>query len=348
MALNLNTYGDLKKAIKAIALKQKGEAIISQGKSFALDQVLGLIPGASNAKTTYDFIKAAIQKPDTKKTTTWLDKLDIDDKMSAIVDDTVENGFMQTMANTIESESDDKPLENDFNMNQKMVDYLKKEYSGRTVAGIQENKINIRELVRQAIEQVIDEENATSGGEAYMTKFAFSKGGKNKATKYAEKLGFKVVGKVPKSGKTFDFVKYESLINDLVNERLYILTPNAFGKINPAALDQFGYKEATEANIKKSEHQEQQEEVKMKLDEASYRSFNKSISELSPQRKMDNAIRNINKRLKEIDQLAEYTLRLREEYNLTNETQLTNSVKGLKLMTERIAKIYKKIKTLKQ
>ncbi len=348
MALNLNTYGDLKKAIKAIALKQKGEAIISQGKSFALDQVLGLIPGASNAKTTYDFIKAAIQKPDTKKTTTWLDKLDIDDKMSAIVDDTVENGFMQTMANTIESESDDKPLENDFNMNQKMVDYLKKEYSGRTVAGIQENKINIRELVRQAIEQVIDEENATSGGEAYMTKFAFSKGGKNKATKYAEKLGYKVVGKAPKSGKTFDFVKYESLINDLVNERLYILTPNAFGKINPKVMTIDGSEEATETNIKKSEHKEQQQVVDEMLNEASFRTFNKSISEVSPKRKIDNAIRSINKRLKEIDQLAEFTLRLREQHNLTNETQLPNSSKGLEVMTERIAKIYKKIKTLKQ
>jgi hypothetical protein len=62
MALELNTYGDLKKAIKAIALKQKGQAIVDQGKSFALDQVLGLIPGASNAKTTYDFIRAAFKK----------------------------------------------------------------------------------------------------------------------------------------------------------------------------------------------------------------------------------------------------------------------------------------------
>lgn len=206
----------------------------------------------------------------------------------------------------------------------------------------------LRELIRQAIAEILDEENATSGGEAYSTPFAFSKGGKNKATKYAEKLGFKLVGKQPKSGKTFDFVKYESLINDLVNERLYILTPNAFGKINPAALTQFGYKEATETEIKKSEHKEQQEEVKVKLDEASYRNFSKSVSEVSPKRKMDNAIRSINKRLKEIDQLAEFTLRIREEHGLTNETQLTNSTKGLEAMTEKLAKIYKKIKTLKQ
>ena len=31
-------------------------------------------------------------KPDTKKTQTWIDKLDVDDEFSAIVDDTIENG----------------------------------------------------------------------------------------------------------------------------------------------------------------------------------------------------------------------------------------------------------------
>jgi hypothetical protein len=102
----METYGDLKKVIRNIKLKQKGEKIVSQGKSFALDQVLGLIPGASNAKTTFEFLRAAFEKPDTKKTQTWLDKLDIDDEMSAIIDDTVENGFLKIMADTIEAESD--------------------------------------------------------------------------------------------------------------------------------------------------------------------------------------------------------------------------------------------------
>jgi hypothetical protein len=156
----LKTYGDLKKLIKTIKLKQKGEKIISQGKEFALDQVLGLIPGASNAKTAFDFMKAAISKPDTKKTSTWLDKLDIDDDMSAIVDDTVENGFMEAMANTIESESDDKELEDDFNMNQKMVDYLGKEFNSRTITGIKENmeQQQLRQIIREHISNIIKEE----------------------------------------------------------------------------------------------------------------------------------------------------------------------------------------------
>ena len=46
------------------------------------------------------------------------------------------------MSNTIESKPDNQPLESDFNMNAEMVEYLRGKYEGRTVAGIQENKIN--------------------------------------------------------------------------------------------------------------------------------------------------------------------------------------------------------------
>jgi hypothetical protein len=289
----LNTYGDLKKVINAIALKQKGEKI----GNIALGTIIGFIPGADVAKTTFEFIRAAISKPDTKKTGTWLDKLDIDDEMSAIVDDTVENGFMKTMSDTIESEPDDKQLEDNFNMNDKMVNYLKDKYEGRTVSGIQEAKMNnLRELIRQTIEQVLDEENATSGGEAYMTKFAFSKGGKNVATKTAEKLGFKVVGNRPKVGKTYEFVKFER--QDPINE-------------------------------------------------VSYRSFTKTVSEVSPERKISKAILGIKKRLREINQIVDYSIRLREENSLTTENYLTNSVRGLEEITTRLTELDKKIKTLK-
>ena len=167
MANELKTYGDLKKLIQGISRQQKGEKILSKGKEVALDTLLGFIPFASAAKTTFDFMRAAISKPDGKKTDTWLDKLDIDDNMSKIVDDTVENGFMQMMAKTIESEPDTKPLEQDFNMNAKMVDYLKTHYGGRTVAGIKENKMKnkmkesqLRQIIKEEISRIIEAEAA--------------------------------------------------------------------------------------------------------------------------------------------------------------------------------------------
>ena len=136
----METYGDLKKAIELIKLKKKGAKVGDLAIGVALD----FLPGASTAKSTYDFIKAAFLKPDTKKTSSWLDKLDIDDEMESIVDDTVEDGFLKIQSKVFDSEPDDKPLEDDFNMNQKMVDYLSKNYDGRKIAGIKENKMRNR------------------------------------------------------------------------------------------------------------------------------------------------------------------------------------------------------------
>ena len=207
---------------------------------------------------------------------------------------------------------------------------------------------NLRELIRQAITKVLDEENATSGGEAYLTKFAFSKGGDNRATKYAEKLGYKKVGKMPKHGKTFDFVKYESLINDIVNEEMIHAHPNAFGKVSPAAITVDGSREVTDANIKKSEHQEEQEIVDEMINEVSYRSFTKTISEVSPERKISKAILGIKKRLREVNQIVDYSIRLRNENSLTTENYLTNSIRGLEEISTRLTELDKKIKNLKE
>lgn len=151
--MELKTYGDLKKVLKAISLKQKGEKIVSQGKEVAIDTLLGLIPGAGAAKTVLGFLQAAVKKPDTKKTNTWLDKLDIDDKVSQIVDDTIENQFMDAMAKKIDQEADDKELGDDFNMNTELQQWLANTYDKRTVSFMKEQVI--RGYVRKTIKEIV-------------------------------------------------------------------------------------------------------------------------------------------------------------------------------------------------
>lgn len=128
----LQTYGDLKKIINVIKLQQKGKKIAGIG----FDAIIGAIPGLGTAKTAFEVFHAAFNRPDDKKTNTWLDRLDIDDKTSAIVDDTVENGFLQTMSNMFNNEPDDKPLEPNFDMNTKMIEYLANTYDRRTITGV--------------------------------------------------------------------------------------------------------------------------------------------------------------------------------------------------------------------
>ena len=155
----METYGDLKKIIKSVSLKQKGEKV---GK-IAIDTVLGAIPGIGAAKTSFDFFKAAFKKPDDKKTSSWLDKLDVDDEMSAIVDDTVENGFLKAISAAIEKKPDDEKLDQNFDMNQKMTKYLGDKYKGRTVTGLKENKrimkkSQFKNIIKEQLLSILKEE----------------------------------------------------------------------------------------------------------------------------------------------------------------------------------------------
>jgi hypothetical protein len=156
--IELKTYGDLKKLINSISNKKTEQKIIYKGAEIALDTVLGLL-GAGAAKNVFDLVKAGVSRPDDKKTKTWLDKLDIDDDMSLIVDDTVENGFIKMMSDIIKTQPDNKELEDDFNMNQKLVNYLSDKYNERTITGIKENKMKksqLRQIIREEISKITE------------------------------------------------------------------------------------------------------------------------------------------------------------------------------------------------
>ena len=314
MALELNTYGDLKKVIKAISLKQKGEKI----GNIALGTLMGFIPGADVAKTTFEFVRAAISKPDSKKTNTWLDKLDIDDEMSAIVDDTVENGFMQMMSKTIESKPDDQPLESDFNMNAEMVNYLKKTYKGRTVAGISEDK---KAALKSAIkayarEIMMNEENVTGtgasfsagSGENYATPMAFGKKGENRAVKFLKKMGWTVADlKLPKHSKIFDYKKiYEMKLNDMIEQGV--------------------------------------------LNEVSYGKFKKEVTFRTKSEQLHKAIREVKRKLAEIDRIVEYTSRMKQELSEGEDgiKYWKATQKNVANISEMVNQLNNKIKNLNQ
>ena len=70
--------------------------------------------------------------PDDKKTGTVLDQfLNVDDQVSAIVDDKIENAFLQDFLKMIQSQPDDKAI--DKTVTQELQDYLRKQYKNRTV-----------------------------------------------------------------------------------------------------------------------------------------------------------------------------------------------------------------------
>ena len=381
----LETYGDLKKVIKSIALKQKGGKI----GDVALDTVIGLIPGAGTAKTTFDFIKAAISKPDVKKTNTWLDKLDIDDEMSTIVDDTVENGFMQMMSKTIEAESDSKPLEPNFNMNAKMVNYLKTTHKGRTVAGIQENKeMDLKEYIKQLVQQELDEMSVSGAAGGYLTPNAFApKGqGKNAATKYAEKMGFKLAKKPSMNEdsselKVGDKVKYEKqeweIVSFLANGTVRLkslkglpstnVIPGSIKKISESDYDKPSQKGApsgytassgyTAGGIKGDDYYKKEsmkESLKdiieqELLNEVTYGKFKKDVKFRTKSEQLHKAIREVKRKLSEIDRIVEYTSRMKQELSEEGGVNYWKATqKNVATISEMVNQLNNKIKNLNQ
>jgi len=165
--VELKTYGDIKNIINKLTKKNlfnnvKG-TLQDQGVDIAVDLLGAVIPGIGAAKKTWDIFKAIGSKPDTQKTNTWLDKLDIDDQTAAIVDDTVEAGFFQELSDTISRIPDETPLDNSFDINVRFEEYLKKKYKGHFVAPVKENKMNkaqLRNIIIEAYVQALTEVEA--------------------------------------------------------------------------------------------------------------------------------------------------------------------------------------------
>jgi len=131
---NIETVGDLKALIKTAVSKKKSD----QGKSAFKDLTSGLIadiiPGGGTVKGMFDAVKAMYSLPDEKRTGTALDYMDVDDEVSAIVDDNVENSFIKAVSEKLEGMADDKPL-SDVNMTSLLAQYISRKFNNRTVSG---------------------------------------------------------------------------------------------------------------------------------------------------------------------------------------------------------------------
>jgi hypothetical protein len=356
----LETYGDLKKLIQIITLKQKGKKIVSQGVELGIDQLLGLFPGASNVKTAFDFFKSAISKPDTKKTNTWLDKLDIDDDMSKIVDDTVENGFMKTIAAAIEAESDTKPLEPDFNMNAKMVNYLKKQYQGRTVAGITENKeMELTEYIKSLVQQQLDEMSVSGDAGAYLTPKAFAKKGQksNAAIETAKSQGMKLAPTgMPSDSKVQD---YKAIWKSAEKPKYKIYKESDYDKASQKGAPS-GYTAAsgyTAGGIKGDDYYKKESMKESLLDiiekelinEVTYGKFKKDVKFRTKSEQLHKAIREVKRKLSEIDRIVEYTSRMKQELSEDGGINYWKATqKNVATISEMVNQLNNKIKNLNQ
>ena len=130
----LNTIGDLKRALKLAIQSKRGGQGKSALKDFAVGALLDAIPGAGTAKGIFDLVRSTYKMRDEKKTNTALDFLNVDDEVSAIVDDTIENAFLKVLGQELKDESDERRLE-DLDVTTLLQKYIAREFDKRTISG---------------------------------------------------------------------------------------------------------------------------------------------------------------------------------------------------------------------
>jgi hypothetical protein len=82
------------------------------------------------------------------------------------------------------------------------------------------------------------------------------------------------------------------------------------------------------------------------LNEISYRRFNENVSKVTPERKITRALYEVAKRIKEIEQVIEYSNRLKTENTIKKESFWSNKTGQLVTLSERLNELSNKIKTL--
>jgi len=128
----LNTVGDLRKAIEAATQAKRLGKVTDDLKNLGASIIIDMIPGGATIRSIFDLVKNTYDMPDSKRTNTGLDKLNIDDKVSAIVDDRIENQFLRDLAAWIKSKGDEVPL-NRFDITKELQKFISDRYNKRTI-----------------------------------------------------------------------------------------------------------------------------------------------------------------------------------------------------------------------
>jgi len=133
---DVKTVGDLRALIQTAQLKKRGEqlkgGVIDAAKSAIVDEIIGKVPGLAAAKNMFDLARSAYSLPDEATQGTALKFLNIDDDVSKIVDDPIENAFLGELSKTLQEKPDETKLE-DIDMTRELQTYLADKFNEKTV-----------------------------------------------------------------------------------------------------------------------------------------------------------------------------------------------------------------------
>ena len=123
-------------------------------------------------------------------------------------------------------------------------------------------------------------------------------------------------------------------------------TPNAFGKLSDDDIEMLGYKKVKKVKkeaVKESKFK--QLSTELFLSEASYLSYKKDPTS-SAKQKVNRSISEMHKRLREMEQIVNHNVRLKQESGVNNSQYWKSSRENLTKISERLLRVSKQLKEL--
>jgi hypothetical protein len=179
----------------------------------------------------------------------------------------------------------------------------------------EDKDIKLKEYIKELVKQELDEMSVSGDAGAYLTPKAFSpKGqGKNAATTQAVKSGWKLAGGMPKNSKVYDYKELWKGKKSAMNETLL--------------------------NIIEKEL----------INEVTYGKFKKEVKHRTKSEQLHKAIREVKKKLAEIDRIVEYTSRMKQELSEDGGINYWKATqKNVATISEMVNQLNNKIKNLNQ
>jgi len=219
--------------------------------------------------------------------------------------------------------------------------------------------MTLKEYIKQLTQEVLDEMSTSGGAGGYLSPMAFSpKGqGKNAATKYAEKEGWKVTKgetTMPGDSKVKDYVsltgkkkkKIKIYQESGYDQPSQYGAASKYGAASPySAASKYGA--ASDYTKNESLIDIVKEEL---LNEVTYHKFKNEVKFRTKNEQLHKAIREVKRKLMEIDRIVEYTSRMKQELSEGEEglKYWKKTESNISTISEMVNHLNNKIKNLNQ
>jgi len=175
--------------------------------------------------------------------------------------------------------------------------------------------MGLQEYIKSLVQQELDEMSASGDAGGYLTPNAFAPKGQktNAATAQAIRSGFKKAPGIPKNSKVFDYKELWKNKKSAMNETLL--------------------------NIIEKEL----------INEVTYGKFKKDVKHRTKSEQLHKAIREVKRKLAEIDRIVEYTSRMKQELSEDGGINYWKATqKNVASISEMVNQLNNKIKNLNQ